>query len=140
MLEIRNRGQLIASTNYWDSEHADRGFLFLSWNSGAARLLVPDAAKSLLREMRWASEVIVSRGPWTDQGGRDALELLWEDGSDAPFAVHLVAEQTDRLIPEEQQGGGFVVAVWTRGGLNGRWPGRYRVSNSLPDLRPWEAH
>ncbi len=140
MLTITNRGQALADTISWDSEHAHAGLLYLSWNAGAGRLLVPDAAKGYLREMRGASDVIVSRGPWTDQGGRDALELLWEDGSDSPFAVHLVAEQTDRLIPEYQQGGGFVVTAWTRGGLKGRWPGRYRVVGRIPDLTPWSGH
>ncbi len=94
----------------------------------------------MLREIRSAREVIVSRGPGLDQGGRDALELLWEDNSDSPYAVHLVAEQTDRLLPEEQQGGGFAVTAWTRGGMKGRWPGRYRVVPEIPCLEPWSLH
>lgn len=140
MLEIRNQGQAIASTNYWDSEHARAGYFYLSWNAGAARLLVPDSQKAVLREMKGAREVIISRGPWIDQGGRDALELLWEDGSDSPFSIHLVAEQCDRLIPDTDQGGGFVVTAWTRGGLKDRWPGRYRVVPEIPCLEPWQAH
>ncbi|MFZ1575956.1 MAG: hypothetical protein WAT36_12135 [Chromatiaceae bacterium] len=47
-------------------------------------MLIPDAQKAILRELRGAREVIVSRGPWVSQGGRDALELLWGDGSDGP--------------------------------------------------------
>lgn len=78
----------------------------------------------------------VSREPWIDQGGRDALELLWEDKSDEPFVLHLVAEQTDRLIPDTQQGGGFVVTAWTRAGQKGRWPRRYRTSVATPILSP----
>ncbi|MBK1719215.1 hypothetical protein [Thiocystis violacea] len=137
MFIIENRGQAIARTNYWGSDHARNGYLYLTWNAGAARLLVPDAAKAILRDMTGAREVLISRGPWPDQGGREALELLWEDDSDSPFAIHLVAEQTDRLIPEEQQGGGFAVAVWTRGGMKGRWPGRYRIVEAIPCLNPW---
>lgn len=140
MLEIRNQGQAIASTNYWDSEHAQRGYFYLSWNAGAGRLLVPDRQKAALREMKGAREVIISRGPWTDHGGREALELLWEDGSDSPFSIHFVAEQCDRLIPDYQQGGGFVVTAWTHGGQKGRWPGRYRVVAEIPCLAPWQAH
>lgn len=140
MLTIENQGQAIKATNYWDSEHARRGLLYLSWNAGAGRVLIPDAAKAMLRELKGASEVIVSRGPWADQGGLEAIELLWEDGSDSPFSVHLVAEQCDRLIPDYEQGGGFVVTVWTRGGIKGRWPGRYRVVESIPCLQPWAAH
>jgi hypothetical protein len=140
MLTIQNEGQAIKATNYWDSEHARNGLVYLSWNAGAGRVLIPDSVKPRLREMKGAREVIVSRGPWTDQGGRDALELLWEDGSDNPFCLHLSAEQCDRLIPEAQQGGGFVIATWTRGGLQERWPGRYRVVDAIPCLLPWETH
>lgn len=42
MITISNDGQKIVSTNYWDTEHAKRGFLYLSWNAGAGRLLLPD--------------------------------------------------------------------------------------------------
>jgi len=139
-LLIENNGREIKNTNYWNSPHAKRGFLFLTWNAGAARLLVPGSARGILAEMRGAREVIVSRGPWIEQGRREALEMLWEDGSDAPFCLHLVAEQTDRLIPESDQGGGFIVSAWTRDGKRGEWPGKYRVVPEIPWLQPWEGH
>lgn len=134
---IENSGRSIASTDYWQSEAARAGYCYLSWNAGAARLLVPDACKHFLPEMRAAKYVIVSRGPWRDQGGRDALELLFEDDSDSPFCLHLVAEQTDRLLPEDNQGGGFVVTAWTREGEEFSLPGRYRVVAEIPCLEPW---
>ena len=137
---IQNRGQALLATDYWDSPNARAGYFYLSWNAGAWRVLVPDNQKPALREMRTAVEVIVSRGPWSDQGGREALELLWEDGSDNPYCLHLVAEQTDRLLPDTDQGGGFVITAWTRGGLKGRWPGRYRRVDHIPYLEPWSAH
>jgi hypothetical protein len=137
---IANKGQAIASTDYWDSAHATAGKFFLSWNAGAARLLIPDSQKLVLGEMRGAKYVIISRGPWREHGGRDALELLFEDGSDSPFCVHLVAEQCDRLIPDTQQGGGFVVTAWTRGGEKLRLPGKYRVVRNIPCLDEWTEH
>lgn len=137
MVFIRNEGQRILDTDYWDSEHARAGYFFLSWNAGAARLLVPDVQKPMLREMRSAKEVIVSRGPWREQDGRNAIELLWEDDSDEPFCLHLVAEQCDRMLPETNQGGGFVVAAWTRAGQKQRWPGKYREVDQIPCLDPW---
>lgn len=140
MFTIINTGPRIKETNYWDSEHARLGLFYLSWNAGAGRVLVPDSRKPMLADLKGASEVLVSRGPWADQGGRDALELLWEDGSDNPFCLHLVAEQCDRLIPETDQGGGFVIAAWTRNGIQGEWPGRYRVVPEIPFLRAWESH
>lgn len=137
MIEIINKGQRVIETNYWDSDYAQRGFYFLSWNAGAARLLVPDSEKKALHDMRSADYVVISRGPWTERGGRDAIELLFEDGSDAPFVIHLGAEQCDRLISDDEQGGGFAVAAWTRSGQKHRWPGKYRTVPAIPCLEPW---
>lgn len=123
MITFRNKGQAIAATNFWDSAPAQAGYCFLTWNAGAARLLLPDPQKALLPEMRGARSVIISRGPWTDQGGRDALELMFEGKRETPFCLHLVAEQADRLVPEEQVGGGFVVTVWTPGRREAALPG-----------------
>lgn len=137
LITIQNAGQRILSTDYWDSEHAGQGLFYLSWNAGAGRLLVPDSQKPMLPEMRSGKYVIVSRGPWPDQGGREGIELLFEDGSDSPFCLHLVAEQCDRLIPDADQGGGFVIAAWTRGGEKLRLPGKYRRVDQIPCLAPW---
>lgn len=131
---IGNEGQAIRQTNYWDTKQAAAGLVFLSWNAGAARLLVPDAAKGLLSEMRGTKYVIISRGSYA---GRDALELLFEDGSDAPFCIHIMVEQSDRMLPENEQGGGFVVTIWTRGGQKHRYDGKYCVVATLPCLEPW---
>lgn len=90
--------------------------------------------------MQGASDVLVSRGPWIDHGGRDAIELLWEDGSNTPFCLHLVAEQCDRLVPETEQGGGFVVAAWSRDGIEGSWPEKYRCVSKIPYLAPWVSN
>ena len=79
MFFIENEGQAVAGTDYWQSVQAQAGYVYLSWNAGAARLLVPDAAKHLLREMRGAEYVIISKGALH---GRDALELVFEDGSE----------------------------------------------------------
>ncbi len=140
MFEIINKGQALVSTTYWNSEPARAGYAYLSWNAGAARILIPDSLKPMLREMKGAKVVVISRGPWADQGGRDALELMWEDGSDSPFCLHLVAEQCDRLIPETDQGGGITAIVYTRGGEKGRWPARYRVVTEIPCLQEWTDH
>ncbi|MBJ7223590.1 hypothetical protein JG725_17285 [Brenneria sp. L3-3C-1] len=137
---IENEGQAIAGTNYWDSQHAAAGYAFLSWNAGAGRILLPAALVSALPDMRAAHYVIVSQGPWRVKDGRDAWELLFEDGSDAPYCLHLVAEQSDRRLPDKDQGGGFVVTVWTREGEQLRLPGKYRKVREIPCLAPWKTH
>lgn len=131
---IGNEGQAIKQTNYWHTKHAAAGLVFLSWNAGAARLLVPESASNLLAEMKGAQYVIISRGKYAD---RDALEILFEDGSDAPFCIHIMAEQSDRMLPENDQGGGFVVTVWSPDGQKYGYNGKYRVVEALPCLDPW---
>lgn len=137
MIQIDNESQKILSTNYWESEDALRGMLFLSWNAGAARVLLPDSHVLLLKEMQSGKYVIISRGPWTEQGDREGLELLFEDNSYSPFCLYLLAEQCDRLLPDTDQKSNFSVNVWTREGEKLRLPGKYRQVESVPSLAPW---
>lgn len=104
MFFIENEGQAVARTDYWQSVQAQARYVYLSWNAGAARLLVPDAAKHLLREMRGAEYVIISKGTLH---GRDALELIFEDGSDAPFVIHMLSEHVRSPAPRKQPRRGF---------------------------------
>lgn len=138
MLTFGNQGQKIVQTNFWDSDLARAGYCFLSWNAGAGRLLVPDSQRGFLREMKSARYVIVSRGPWPAAGVRDGIELLFEDNSASPFCIHIGAGQTDRLLPDADQGGGFFVTVWTRRGQKMRFPGKYRTVGAIPCLEPWK--
>jgi hypothetical protein len=139
-IQIANKGQAIASTNYFDSPQAARGLFYLTWNAGAGRLLMPDSQKPSLLDMRSAKYVIVSSGPWVEQGGLPALELLFEDHSDAPYALTIPLAHSDRHLPSADQGGGFYISVWTRGGQKLRLPGRYRKVASLPCLAEWVSH
>lgn len=136
-LVIGNKGQAIASTNYYDTEPASRGMYYLSWNAGTGRLLVPDSQKATVREMRSATYVIVSSGPWEERGGVPAFELVFEDHSDTPFVITIALTDSDRLLAVTDQGGGFYIAVWTRGGLKLRLPGRYRQVAQLPCMEEW---
>src|SRR5690606_22796554 len=124
MISIANKGQIIAKTNFFDSQYARRGLFYLSWNAGAGRLLVPDSQKRAISEMRSAKYVIVSRGPWLEYDGADALELLFEDFSDAPYVLTIKQEACDRPLPATDQGGGFLISAWTRGGQKLCLPGR----------------
>lgn len=137
MLTIINNGQDIADTNYWDSDMAKDGNFFLSWNAGAARLLVPDSLKSTIYEMQTGNHVVISRGPWAQQNERDALELMFDDFSDRPFFITICTEQTDRLTPYTDQNSDFDIVLWTRDGEHLRLPGKYRVVDQLPCLKAW---
>lgn len=69
---------------------------------------------------------------------RDALEILFEDGSESPFAVHLLVEQADRVPAASDEGRTFRLAIWTENGKRGEMPARYRRVPRLPWLEPWE--
>ena len=82
MLHLANQGQKIVSTNFWDTEMARRGYAYLSWNAGAARLLLPGALGPAVREMKSAKYVIVSRGRWAEAGRDDEGGRVGQGGAD----------------------------------------------------------
>ena len=137
MLFIGNRGQEIGGTNYWDSENARNGLFYLSWNAGAARLLVPDRMLPAIDEMRTASHAVISRGPRARpkvKSKRDALEILFEDGSDAPYLLQLGPEQTDALPPKSDAGRESPLIIWARLGEQLRMSAKFQVVSRLPTL------
>jgi hypothetical protein len=135
LLQIENDGPDIRATNYWDSEHAERGYFYLSLNSGCVRLLVPDAKVAEIQEFRTAKYAILSRGPWPEMGRDDALELLFEDFSDSPYALQLSIEQCD-MLPDGK--GSWTLAVWSRAGKQYECELKYRHVDQIPCLKPWE--
>ena len=138
MLEITNEGPAIVSTNYWETDFAEAGAVYLSVNAGTFRLLLPDRLNPALNNMRTAREVIISRGPWPAQRRTDAIEILFDDGSASPYVIHIGLEQIDRLPFDSDAGRSSECTVWTRGPkLELSLPARYRRSVKLPDLSPW---
>jgi len=132
-IEIGNNGQEITDTNYWYTPHAQKGHFYLSWNAGAARLLVPRSQLSTIDEMKTGKLVIISRGEYEN---RDALELLFEDYTDTPYFITLVTDQTDRLLPASDAGSEFVFSVWTENGKQFTLKAMYRTVGKLPFLNP----
>lgn len=132
MITISNAGQDVIETNYWDTPHARNGLFFGSWNAGALRLLVPDTQVAAIAEMLTGQLCIVTRG---NLDGTPALELMWDDGSDEPYCIHLDMRQTDRNVGADR--GPVVVSAWTRAGKAAEWPARYRTARTLPYLQPW---
>ena len=137
MIMTRNENQFLVSTNYWDTEHSKSGLFYLSWNAGAARLLIPDSQKHLIEEMKKAQYAIISRGFWEERNNRDALEVLFEDGSEAPFSIQLCAVQCDRLLPVSDHGGDVSFFAYTRKGMAFQLAEKYRVVETIPYLEPW---
>ena len=110
VLFISNDGQDIKTTNYFDSELALRGLLYLSGNAGALRLLVPYVREGYLAEMRTGTRVILE--PAMRVPGD--IDVVFDDGTDSPFFVGLDRfHQIDRIgALQNQQGIPFTVWTW----------------------------
>jgi hypothetical protein len=133
---IGNSGQQISFTNFWDSEIARNGFVYMSWNAGVARILVPDNLKNYVREMKTGQYCIISQGPWLVPES-PSIELLFEDHTSAPFSLQISPAQIDRFNACADRDEDFYVSVWTRGGMKLRMPGKFRKVEDLPSLQPW---
>lgn len=134
-IQIQNNGPEIKSTNYWDLEHAKKGYFFLSINAGVFRLLIPDSQFEQIIEMMKAECVIISRGPWPEQEKADALEIMFEDKSDSPYAIWIVPEQCDRLPLDSDVGKQKIFSAWTRSGKAFEIPCYYRRVKQLPWMK-----
>lgn len=131
-LYVHSQGPEILATNYWDSALDESGAMYCSVNAGAVRLLVSRSLERYVPEMHTAYEVLIRRVQMTPSGTNDALELIWDDGSDSPFTVFLSAPQIDRRIPVGEAGRAVRCLVYVRGFrgaplLAGSWPGRFSV-------------
>jgi hypothetical protein len=112
MLEIHNDGQRIVSTNYWQYEYAQAGKVYCSVNAGAIRVLLPPAVWGSLNNMQTASEIVCSIGPWPDKRLAKAVEILFDDGSPAPYALHLDANSFGGIPGEPPHGREWMLSVW----------------------------
>lgn len=141
MLEIKNHGPLILSSNYWDLPAAKAGKILVSCNAGAFRVLLPATQEGFIPDMTSARGCAVSRGPWPEKRLDDAFEVLFDDGTSNPFALHLARESFDRIPEAADAASQWVLTVWT--GRRGKprmvleRPCHYRLAKAIPDLRPW---
>jgi hypothetical protein len=136
-IRIENAGQGIHWTDYWDSEQARAGKVFLSVNAGCIRLLLPDPLLGMLAEMKTGKKVIVSRGPWPDYGRDDGFEIMFEDYSDSPFALHVGVESWDLVPARDTIGKKWEFAIWTRAGKMYQKKCYYRTVARIPCMKPW---
>jgi hypothetical protein len=102
-LTITNNGAEISSTNFWETALAQTGNVFLSLNADCFRLLLPESVEDKLIEMQTARTVVVSRGPWPAGGKVDAVEVLFDDGTETPFVIHIGTEQVDLRFLKNNQ-------------------------------------
>lgn len=141
MIVVENHGPLIITSNYWGSDLEAAGKFFVSVNAGAIRVLVPRTARAMIEESRSSKHVILSRGPWPEQRFAEAVEILFEDGTTSPFALHLALESFDNLPGEPPAGREWVLTLWdwkkTKPHKALERVCHWRRVARIPWLRPW---
>jgi hypothetical protein len=141
MISIENHGPLLLRSNYWHSELAAKGKLWCSVNAGAIRVLLPPAMYGFLADMRTARECVLSRGPWPEERAAEGVEIMWDDGSDNPFALHLTPESFDLLPGEPEAGREWICSTWTaKDGKPHKALERichWRRVERIPCMEPW---
>lgn len=137
MIIVRNDGALVVETNYFATEHANLGLVYCSLNARAFRLFVPAVAPQV--DASGAEYVIVTRGTWAARGGREAMEFVWEDGSDSPYQLTIEVQQCDLLPAPEDSGRTDLRCIGYAPDLSVLFdlPARYRAVPRLPYLKPW---
>lgn len=134
LISIGNVGPEIASTNYWDSDQAQLGLLYVSPNAGVLRLLVPSESERILPDMRTGKKAIVENSIVR----RGAVDIVFDDGTQSPFCVTLDRKQFS-AIPKR---GAWGLSIWTREGKQielacqvestGNWQSQVPYSNPDP--------
>jgi hypothetical protein len=117
LISITNNGVEIVETNYWKTEAAKAGFCYLSWNAGAARLLVPQLSTIQLEDMCTAKFVVITPKDLV-------LEILFDDESDFPYLIQLDVRQCDRKITKQSGPMKFPLFVYTEKGKQFELPGK----------------
>jgi hypothetical protein len=136
-----NDRTLLKASNFWDSELAKEGALFVSINAKTFRVLVPDSLEKFIADMATAKMVVVSRGPWPEEGLDDAFEMLFDDESNQPMALHLTSKQFATLPAKSDAGRtDLFCSAWTKGPVLRVGPLKcaYRHSPMIPDLSSWK--
>ncbi len=87
-ISVENEGKKLKTTNYWQSEHAEKGYFYLSVNVGCVRLLCPSSNVFHIPDIRTGKVVIISNGTWVEKG-KEGVGLLFEDYSENSFALHM---------------------------------------------------
>ncbi|MDL2284370.1 hypothetical protein LJC19_04420 [Oxalobacter sp. OttesenSCG-928-P03] len=109
-ITIDNDGKEIRQTSFWDSELAQHGYVFVSLNEGAIRMLLPPSAEAeYLPEMKTGKSMLIEPSQQHD----GSLDFVFEDGTDSPFWVVVDTRQIDAEI---RPGKNIPFYVYTRNG------------------------
>lgn len=142
MIKVKNDGKEIIETNYWQTEHNQKGLFYCSINAGAFRLLVDNLTNAemtipMLEAARNAKEIVISRGFWIEQNKKDCFEFMFDDDPDTPFMICLCPDQLDRIPLESDEGREFDIIIYDGDEKVFEGKCRYRRVKRLPCLKPF---
>ena len=140
-LTIKNADGQIIETNYWNTVYAKNGRVYVSLNAGHYRLLIPNSMKDNLKDMSTAKVIVISRGaaPMLIPPKDDGFQIMFDDGSDAPYIITTGTEYWDRYPGDEDLGWNGIFDVYMEN--NGKpvlefYKVYYRKVETLPCLNP----
>lgn len=144
-LFIINDGPLIRETNFWETEYERRGLFYISTNGGAVRILVPDAQRGTISEMERGTQHVIFSYLKQHLVAQDqlALEVLFEDGSNSPYALHSAPGAFDRYPAQQDSQSTWRATVWEQ--CDGKpkmrldLPAYVRTVYQIPCLQPWQS-
>lgn len=126
LIEFENEGDLLQRTNYFDLPQAQKGEFFLTWNAGAARMLVPDVQKHLLHEMRSAHHVEMIQY-------KDRINIMFDDGGPSPFCIVIDNAQVDFV--QTEPGSDIPFSVYIRLGEKYRFNSDLKIESKKAENR-----
>ena len=135
-IKIVNAGNQIKETNFFDTEHARHGKYYFSVNAGCIRMMMPDVLIDQLAEMKTGKKVIISMGPWPQMDRDDGFEIMFEDYSDCPYAIHVCLESFD-ILPAMNTTRRWEFAIWTRSGCMYQAKCYCRIVDEIPCMKEW---
>jgi hypothetical protein len=93
-IEITNNKSKIYSTNYWDTEFAQKGLCYLSGNAGDWRFLIPGHLTEYITEFMAVKRATIE--PSIAIPGH--IDIVSVDGSAAPYFIAISKNMIDRSI------------------------------------------
>ncbi len=125
---------------FWNTEGAQKGFFHVGFDGRDFCLLVPDCQCADISEIRTGRHVVITLGFHVGTG-RTMYEILFEDGSSSPYALHILPEMFERpLSMAETASLARRLIVYTRGFVEvAAMSAYFREVETLPCLKPWKG-
>jgi hypothetical protein len=141
MITIGNNEKLITNTDYWNSEAAAFGYVYLSTNADAVRLLLPDLSGLNIHDIKQSKLVVISVGRHTDFNAFMA-EVVFNEGSKSPYVIYVALNQFEKIPTEQDYMKKMDFILVTPADNNTQVKNEllcqcvFRKSKKLPDLTP----